>query len=168
MSDKGYDSFQGVYRIAEAAENLDLRIVEVLTLHFAIEREIDRFLEKFVLRASQIRSLGYANKVKLLHAVWPEAKTVDGVCLVLNSFGELRNHLAHGNSTGATKHHDNLVRAYRAIEAGAPADIGYVYIAQGICSFLGGGPTPAEMKQLFKGLADIVAAMPNAPEAIRK
>jgi hypothetical protein len=151
MADDTFDSFSSVFRLSEAAEKKDDRVAEVLALHFALERELDEALSKIVVRPERVLTLGFANKLRLLHAVWPgQPDRADAIFQTLNAFNELRNAFAHGNVARIAACDRNLRNAYREIDPTAAEPLSYGFIAQGICLVLSDGPLPGELRQLVE------------------
>ncbi len=97
MAEEKYDPYEGLHRVALAAENLNMEAVEVVTLHLALEREIEIVLSQLLARTNKLGQLGFINKAAVLHSTWRDSKgKADKLYKVLNDFNELRNAFAHG------------------------------------------------------------------------
>lgn len=146
MGRVGYNQFEGLRRLGEARAKLDDRAGTILTLHAALEREMDIVLSQLLPRAGKLYGLGFGQKISVLQAAWkgpPEAG--DKLCHTLLRFNELRNAIAHGDKAKEVdKKLKLLADAFEAILPGA-AKIGDVeLVAAGIVGYLADGPLAIE------------------------
>jgi hypothetical protein len=163
MTEKRYDPYQGMYRVATAAETLTKDALEATAMHIAVEREITAYIAGKFARVDHLDRLGFGQKAAVLHSLWPgSSQEADSIYLTLNAFNELRNKYAHGNS-GAEQCHQNLVLAYRRINPKAEEPISYTEIAQAICAFIGDGIMPDELKKMTTLLHKVIESGPSAP-----
>ena len=157
MADEKYNPYEGFHRVALAAENLNTEAVEVVTFHFALEREIEIVLSKRLTRTDKISRLGFINKAAVLHSMWHDTATsADRLYKVLHDFNELRNAFAHNNVERVDACRRNLIDAYRTIDPNATEPVGYAAITQSVCAFMGGGPTPDEFREIANSLSKLV------------
>jgi len=165
MAKVDYDSFAGIYRMAEAEATIDLRSAVILTYHAALEREIDVVLATLLPRADKLRrNFGFANKIDVLAAAWKgEHEAGDRLHLVLLRFNDLRNSVAHGDELPKVEAWlSKLLAAYRGIDTEASDEIAIGEVAQGICTFMADDPLPREIIAVADGLERIMQAMPKA------
>jgi len=158
MSGVGYDFLEGIHRMLKASEHLDQFAVEVITYHAALEAEINLVLGRMVPRGEKVVNgpLGLNHKVTILNAAWPgKGEDADKICAVLVAFIDLRNAVAHPDQKRVQTRLQNLRTAYREIDAEAGEETGVLEIAQGICAFLGDGPTPTTLHEIFDGLGNL-------------
>lgn len=166
MAKVDYDGFAGIHRMAQAEGTIDLRIAVILTYHAALEREIDVVLTGLLPHPKKLRpGFGFGNKIDVLAAAWKgHPRDGDKLHAVLKQFNDLRNSVAHGDSTAKIeKFLGKLVDAYRAIIPDADEHIEIGEMAQGICSFMADGPTPKQLIATFAALEKLVnVTMPAA------
>jgi hypothetical protein len=163
-----YDALQGYERLTAVAERVDLEAAKILTVHVALEAEMDAVLSKILPRADRMRKIGFPNKVRVLEAAWvgdPEAG--DRACAVLARFNDLRNSIAHGDREAQAGCRKSLVSAYQQINNRARDDIDVLEIAQGVCLFLGDGPTVETLERFKESLAEMTAALNAATAGFR-
>jgi|GEM_PF-1828748 len=168
MAKVSYDALEGYERLSAVAERVDLESAKILTLHVALEAEMDAVLAKILTRADRMRKIGFANKVRVLEAAWigdPDAG--DRACNVLRSFNDLRNTIAHGDRDAQVGCRAALVTAFRQIDPQAAEDIDVVQVAQGVCLFLGDGPSVETLERFKDSLAGMTAAINAATEGFR-
>lgn len=98
MGQVGYDAFEGWKRLFAAADRLDTNLPMIMTLHAALEVEMDNLLARQVRRPEKLFGLGFGHKVGLIGATWQgEPDKGDFLCDALFRFNELRNSAAHGD-----------------------------------------------------------------------
>lgn len=168
MANINYDPFGGYQRLAQAAERIDPRAPEIFAYHAALEAEIDLVLAALLPRPEKLSRLGFGHKISVLGAAWiGEPEAGDKICSSLARFNDLRNAVAHpaeGRIDGCLA---GLRAAYREIEPTAGEDVAVAEIAQGICSFIGDGPSPADVERVAAAMKDFVDRYAKAFERIR-
>jgi hypothetical protein len=95
------DFFAGMARLRREIGSVDLRTVEILACHIAIEKEIDLALLALLPRGEQLRGLGFGQKVSVLQASC-HLTDIDRYARPLLAFNELRNTVAHGEKRKIT------------------------------------------------------------------
>jgi hypothetical protein len=86
----------GVGRLRAKIASADIRTVEVLQCHLAIERELDGALYSMLERPEKLGKISYEQKVRLLSALYPNDR-FDFAEGILIAFNHLRNEVAHGD-----------------------------------------------------------------------
>lgn len=164
MARVGYDAFEGLKRLAEAGERLDIGVAEVLVYHLAVEREVALVVDRLAVYPEQLRTLSHANRLRVLGAFWRGPKDAGDLLLnVLQRFNELRNSVAHGDPPGQIDAAKARLRAAFAVllpgegrdEMPIPA------IAAGLVGFL--ADTPQEDQRKLKRLASDIFAKTLTP-----
>lgn len=154
---EGYDPYTAWVRIETAANELNWEAVEVVTLHLALERELEFVLSKKCLRSTRIARLSFVAKSAVLHSLGDyNDEDADKLYNVLWRFNELRNAVAHGNSANIKACRENLQNAYLAINPTATSPFGNTVIAQGICAYMGKGMMPDEFSKVAALMDEVV------------
>lgn len=163
MAQINYDPFEGYKRLANAVDQMDARAAEIFAYHSALEVEMDLVLDALLHNGARIRRIGFANKVKVLHAAWiGDAEAGDKVCDAFSRFNDLRNAIAHHDQPAIDGCLIALRAAYRRIDEKAGDDAPIGEIAQGICAFIGDGPTPQEVAEVAAALEGLVGRFSKA------
>lgn len=105
----------------------------------SVERALDGLLAAIAPRGDELAAFAYADKVLILHACWPSAKTeVDAICQAMIRLGVLRQKVADGLPRDHVERELALLqRAYRAIRiVGADPKAGFRTIAVHLCGLL--------------------------------
>lgn len=166
-----YDAFGGWIRMFDAAEKLDTNAALVMTLHAALEREMDEVLARQVAFPERLKGLGFGQKVKVIAATWPhQAETADQVHEALFRFNELRNVVAHSDERKKLNAAYNSLRSAHQQFGSRQENVDeLVNIACDICALMGGHQmTIAEFHafgeaigSLLGKLADVFKRPPN-------
>ena len=103
----GYkDGFDNLGRLSKALRLNEPRITEIITLHVAVERELELALDALVKRPGHLRQLGHANRIKVFKSVCPfQENVVEPFVLLLQEFNKLRNAVAHGEPSNVLDRH---------------------------------------------------------------
>jgi hypothetical protein len=154
-----YDPFEGWQRLFAAADQLDSNAALIMTLHAALEREMDVLLGKQLLHPEKLRGLGFGQKISVIAASWRgDAHASDLLCAVLTQFNELRNTVAHSDDPKRIKQSlAALRRAHTAIGRRQESVDELINVACDICSFMAdGAPTLADFSEAAKAIGDVV------------
>lgn len=161
MGNVNYDWLEGMQRVMRAKVQLDERWVEIISLHAALEAEIDEMLRLSLPNGAAVTGnkprITFGHKVAVLRAAW-KGKPEDGdkVCDLLACFSELRNAVAHPELKKTPAEIANVEAAYRAIVNDPDHKPTIGEIAQGVVAFMGDGILPHELKAVFDGLEKLV------------
>ena len=138
--ESAYDAFGGWMRMFDAADKLDTNAALVMTLHAALEREMDDVLGRQVPYPERLKGLGFGQKVKVIAATWPhQAETADQVHEALFRFNELRNVVAHSDDRKKLNGAYNALRAAHQQFGSRQENVDeLVNIACDICALMGG------------------------------
>lgn len=150
MAGAEYNGVEGILRIKDAAGRQDTAAPEILTLHAAVESELDVVLKRLMPFPEKIFSKGpqlsFALKARLLAALWKkDPADADKLNAVLKAFEDLRNSIAHPGHGSTKTLKAKLDEAYRKIDASAGDDPAMFEIAVGICAFMTDDPDAVEV-----------------------
>ena len=165
-----YNSLEGWLRIGHATQAMDERAALILTLHAALEQEMEVVLRHLLPRGDRLGSrLGFSQKIDVLAAAWQgDAEMIDKVCRVLVRFNDLRNAVAHGDAREFKKALDKLMHANLSIGGVPEIDQPLVLVAANICAALGGAPTmQAVVEEFGKVLAQAAQGIKSFLDAIQ-
>ncbi|MBB5740982.1 hypothetical protein GGQ93_002717 [Brevundimonas aurantiaca] len=157
MARVGYDAFEGLKRLAEAGERLDIGVAEVLVYHLAVEREVALVVDKLAVYPDPLRSLSHANRMKVLGAFWRGPKEAgEALLTVLQRFNELRNGVAHGDPPRRIEAAKSRLReAFAVLLPGDDENQRTIpEIAAGVIGFLADNPSNAQLR-LRRMAADV-------------
>ncbi|WP_349956207.1 hypothetical protein [Rhizobium sp. ZPR3] len=154
-----YDTLAGALRVASVGKEPSAFAVAVLTYHAALEVELDVLLVDQLPRPEKILTgrgpLNFAQKAAVINAAWrgdPEGGDV--LERVLVAFNELRNAVAHNDKKQVKACYDALVKSYKAIDPDVTAEPPLLYIALGICGFMGDEDATERLMKLFDKVDD--------------
>jgi len=154
-----YNSLEGWLRIGQATQVMDERAALILTLHAALEHEMEIVLRHLLPRGDRLGPrLGFSQKIDVLAAAWEgDGEMIDMVCRVLVRFNDLRNAVAHGDAREFKKAYDKLMQANLSIGGVPEVDQPLVFVASNVCAALGGAPTmQAVVEEIGKALAEVI------------
>lgn len=90
------DFFEGMSRLRAAIGSIDLRALEVIACHSALERELDLTLDALLPYPEHITKFGFGQKVGVLSATCGH-DLVKMIAPSLLAFNQLRNSVAHSD-----------------------------------------------------------------------
>lgn len=156
-----YNFFEGWGRLFEAAESVDQRAALILTIHAALEREMDVALKHLLPRGDRLGNrLGFPQKIDVLAAAWTKDPDVcDRLCAVLVQFNNLRNAIAHGDKSTVRKSYERLIETSKHIGGSDGHDEPLMAIAVNICAVLGEGPSMAELQKIGRELGEAIGKL---------
>lgn len=140
--------FSNLDRLSSALKLNDPRINEIISLHVALERELELALEQLVRRSGQLRQLGHANSIKVYRAFSPlPDAAVEPLVQWLDEFNRLRNAVAHGDAAEVLDRHIGKMRGFYATLGRRPEEDWTVpAMVAGIFGFLAGHPGTDKLK----------------------
>lgn len=165
MGKVGYDPFEGWARLFGAAEQLDSNAAMVMTLHAALEREMDVLLSKQLRFPERLKGLGFGHKINVIAATWHgEPEAAEFLRTALYQFNELRNVIAHSDDAQQLKGTmEALRRAHANIGARQDEVDELLNIACDICAFMGdGAPTLKDFHDTAAALGKLVNSFAEA------
>ncbi|AJP71320.1 hypothetical protein [Sphingomonas hengshuiensis] len=175
MGGVDYDWLEGMQRVMRAEVKLDEHWVEIISLHAALETEIDAMLVLSLPCGEAVTSnrprITFGHKVAILKAAWKgEREEAEKLCAILLTFNELRNAVAHPEMKKTAAEVAKLTAAYKALVPDMGHEPTVAEIAQGAVAFMGDGILPHELEEIVGKLDHLVhdempAALGRRPTA---
>lgn len=133
-----FDDIEGmepIKRLNAAVDSLDNRAAEILTLHAAIERELDLAISRKMPNPKRLHGLGFGHKVGLWSALNEKSDDhVGKLTIVLIRLNDLRNCIAHGDD--GQKIDVSVKKLYDVIPRVVPIAINLRHVGAFILGFL--------------------------------
>ena len=124
-----------IRRLNSAVDSLDNRAAEILTLHAAIERELDLAISRQMPHPERLHGLGFGHKVGLWAGLNDKPDDhVSKLTVVLLRLNDLRNCIAHGDS--GQKIDASVKRLYDTIPKVTTLPISLKFVGAFILGFL--------------------------------
>lgn len=171
MGKVGYDSFEGWERLFRAADQLDSNAAMVMTLHAALEGEMDVLLGKQVAHPQHLKKLGFGHKINVIAATWKgKPEDSDLLCTALYQFNEVRNSIAHSDNAKQLKGNmEALRRVHEKIGARQDGVDELLNIACDICAFMGdGAPTLRDFGETAEAIGNLIKGFAKATEGLTR
>ena len=158
MGQVEYDAFKGWKRMFHAADGVNTNAPMVLTLHAALNREMDIWLAKQVKYPAKLTGLGFGQKISVLAATWKgDPDQGEKLRVALHQFNEVRNSVAHGDHAKQLKGQMEALRAaHQEIGERHEDTDEMVNIAADIIAFYGDdAPTYAEFQKIEAAMEEV-------------